>query len=453
MGWRRRRRDEDFDQEIHAHLDLEADRLVSEGLSAELARAVARRRFGNVTRAKERFYESRRIVWLEQLTQDTRYACRGLIKTPSFTAAAVLTLALGIGANAALFSVVYGVLLRPLPFEDPERLVLIEAWQDFEGQARRTSYSPSDLDQWRQPNVFDSLALAATDSRPLAGDGFSEIVTVGIVTDGFFEALAGRMVLGRPLGPDDQTSPRAVISHELWQRRYAASPGILSRGIVLNRRHYTVVGVAADAYLPRRNTDVWVPVAFERTVTPGLSDRFGGGFNPVARLRAGVSLPEAQAAADVVSRALARAAPQAFARVRGVVVGMRESLAGNVRPTLLILFAAVSLVLLSACANVMHMIVARDMSRGREIAVRMALGASRGRLARQAIAESGVLAAAGAAAGMVVAWGGVTALRLFPPVGFPRLDAVRLDGTFMLFTVLLAGAMALAIGLIKALFR
>ena len=159
-------------------------------------------------------------MWLEQLRRDLRYSLRTLVKSPGFTAVIVLTLALGIGANAALFSVVSGVLVRPLPFRDPGQLVLIEAWRDFVGQARRANYSLIDTDTWRHASVFESIALVAAARWALSGDGVSEMVGVGIVTDGFFETLDGRVVLGRPLGPTDTESPRVVISRRLWQRQY-----------------------------------------------------------------------------------------------------------------------------------------------------------------------------------------------------------------------------------------
>jgi putative ABC transport system permease protein len=384
---------------------------------------------------------------MDAFLQDLRYAVRGLRKTPSFATVAVLTLALGIGANTAIFSAVYGILLRPLPYRGADRLVVIEAYRDYaDRRGLRGNYSLIDLDEWqKRSHAFQSIAMSASTGRSIASTEGAEMLSAAKVSDDFFSTLHGRIILGRPLGAGDHDSRVAVISERLWRRQFAASPDAVGRRITLDAEPLIVVGVAdASLQFPIARTDVWMPVG-----PPG--PRGGGGYNPIARLKDGVSIPQAQADVDEVTRELARAYPEQFDRSTALVVGLRDAQVRTVKPALLILFAAAGLVLMIACANLTNLFLARNAGRLREIAVRRALGASHRRLVAYALVESGLIAVTGCATGVLVAVWCVRVLVVLQPSGLPRLDAVHVDGPVLAFAGLLAIITSCAVGLLPVI--
>jgi putative ABC transport system permease protein len=400
--------------------------------------------------------------WIEQLRQDLGYAGRSFARNRGFTLAAVFTLALGIGANTGIFSIVYGILLRPLGYRNADRLVLVEAERDISGARApvRTYFALTDLDTFRErSSSFESVGFYATDDGVLASERGTERVDFSIVSDSFFSTLGGVVRLGRPLGPPDDNVPSLVISDRLWRRAFGASVDVLGQRVVLHsqrgdgtqrarwrRQPFTIVGVAdATLQFPTPQTDVWTTAGFIRTLDPRCCS-----FLPLARLKPRATLEQANADAGDISRTLSASIPSRYAALRARAVGVHEQLVRTVRPSLLILLAAVGLVLFVACANVMNLVLARNVARGRDVAVRLALGASRGRLVAQSIVESGVLAAAGGAAGILVALGMVETLRRLEPAGLPRLDAVQIDAPILLFACASAALVTFVTGVLPA---
>ena len=400
---------------------------------------------------------------LDGLTQDVRYAARTLRKRPGFAVAAVVALALGIGANTGIFSIVYGILLRPLPYRDAERLVLVEAERDVGGtrEPMRTYFPLPELDMFRARfSSFESVAFYATDEGVLSNDRRAERVDFATVSDAFFSTLGGAVRLGRALGPSDDMSPSLVISERVWRRAFGGSPDVLGQRVTLNstrgdgsqratwrRIPFTIVGVAEATFqFPSPQIDVWTPAGLVRTVSPRCCS-----FLPVARLKPRATLNQASADANAVAHTLSTTNARAYAGLRVRAVGLHEHLVRAVRSSLLILLAAVGLVLIVACANVMNLVLARNVARARESSVRVALGASRGRLVAQSVVESGLLATLGGTAGMALAAGMVEALRRLAPAELPRLDAVRVDGPVLVFAVAAAALVTLVTGLLPAL--
>src|SRR5207249_34285 len=400
---------------------------------------------------------------LDGLTQDVRYAARTLRKRPGFAVAAVVTLALGIGANTCIFSIVYGILLRPLPYRDAERLVLVEAERDVGGarEPMRTYFPLPELDMFRARfSSFESVAFYATDEGVLSNDRRAERVDFATVSDAFFSTLGGAVRLGRALGPSDDMSPSLVISERVWRRAFGGSPDVLGQRVTLNstrgdgsqratwrRIPFTIVGVAEATFqFPSPQIDVWTPAGLVRTVSPRCCS-----FLPVARLKPRATLNQASADANAVAHTLSTTNARAYAGLRVRAVGLHEHLVRAVRSSLLILLAAVGLVLIVACANEMNLVLARNVARARESSVRVALGASRGRLVAQSVVESGLLATLGGTAGMALAAGMVEALRRLAPAELPRLDAVRVDGPVLVFAVAAAALGTLVTGLLPAL--
>jgi predicted permease len=383
------------------------------------------------------------------MIQDVRYAIRMLRKNPAFTLIAVLTLALGIGANTAIFSVINGVLLRPLPYPQPNELVaLSEKSMNFESSS--ISY-PNFLDWRRSNSTFASIAAYRSDDFSITGSGEAERVRVGMVSAGFFELLGVRPIRGRVFTPDEDrlgTAPVALITAGLWQRKFGSAPEILGKRITMNGDGYTVIGVVpASFHLESTNfdrtKDVYVPLGqnkdplfYDRTVHPGM--------RAIGRLKPGATLAAAQADMDGIARNLAAAYPDADKGAGIRIVPLKKDIVGQVQPFLLILLGAVGFVLLIACVNVANLQLSRSTTRARELAIRAALGASQSRVIRQLLTESILLALAGGALGLCLAsWGTQAALRALPET-LPRAQDVGLDGRVLIFTLgacMVAGVM------------
>jgi putative ABC transport system permease protein len=373
-----------------------------------------------------------------------RQHLRCAARSPGFTAAVVLTLALGVGASTAIFSVVYGVLFRPLPYRDADRLVVVRIERVLQGTQRpvRGFFPLSDLPELRSgARAFESLAFYSTEQSVLSHIGFTEKVESATVSGSFFATVGGRLQSGRGLADDDRTS--VVIGERLARRLFGTETGV-GRPLTIDSRPYEIVGIARrDFEFPSAKTDVWLPAIESQAHS----------YVTLARLNPGVS--QAQAAADVngVLTSLGAKTPRVYAGARAAVIGVRDELTGDARAALWLLLASVGLLLAVACANATTLLLARNAARSREAAIRVALGASRRQLCVQSLSEAGRLVAAGAALGLLVAAGLVDALRSLEPAGVPRLnaDAVLVDWPAFLFALTVAAATTVVTGLLPAI--
>jgi putative ABC transport system permease protein len=435
--WLRRKQEEELDRELRDHLDLEAEEQRDAGVSPDEAQFAARRALGNTTLVKEDV----RAMWgwtsPERLIQDVRYGVRTLLKSRTFTLVAVLALALGIGANTAVFSVVNAVLLRPLPYAHADRL--IELWEMSRQGETSVSY-PDFLDWRRQSDLFEEMAIAYPNNGTLTGAGPAERISLAYVSHNFFDVFSVQPVLGRGILPhEDQKggSPVAVLSHEFWQRRFAGDSSVVGRAITLDKRSLTVIGVLpprAFAEYRGRNGDVYVPVELGAAQF-NYSLRGNHSANGVvARVRAGVTIDQVRSQLETIAKGLERQYPESNTGVGAGAAPLRARLGGGSRSLLMLLLGAAALVLLIACVNVANLLLARSSARNRELTLRAALGASRTRLARQLLTESILLALAGGLLGIALARFSFDALlRLVPDAS--SQGGVALDWRVLGFTL------------------
>jgi predicted permease len=393
---------------------------------------------------------------MQTLLQDIRYAVRMLVKNPGFALVAVLTLSLGIGANTALFSIINGVLLNPVPFPEPERLMALYANRI---QFERASISyPNFLDWQRENRTFATLAAFRSDNFNLTGAGEPEHIRGEMVSADFFSTLGLIPKVGRWFRPEEDRiggAPVAVISAGLWKRKFGSAGDILSKSVVLNGTDYTIVGVTPEGFhlamegFPE-DTEVYIPIGQWTDVI--FHDRSAGlGMKAIGRLKAGVTLAQARADMDSIGNRLAQAYPVNDKDEGITVMSLKESMVGEIRPFLLLLLAAVGFVLLIACVNVANLSLARSTARNREFAIRSALGAGTGRVLRQVLTESTLLALAGGALGLLLPiWGTQGVLGLVSDT-LPRATEVRLDGRVLLFTIAISLASGILFGLAPAL--
>ena len=388
---------------------------------------------------------------------DLRVAARGLTRSKGFAFAGAITLALGIAATTTIFSVVYGVLLRPLPYRDADRLVVIQGEKDFSTGPRLMNYSGPELEEFAAAaHAFSPLAMTASSSFTNRTEDGLELMTGATVSEDFFSVLDTPPLVGRT--PTGEAVPEIVISERLWRRVYGAAPDVLGKTVTVADmsnvpQTYTIVGVMPREFqYPYARTDLWRPLAFVRTLgRSSITNRNGGGFLFVARLRNGVSAVDAQRSAAMANDVLKPHFGGGRVDMRSKVVPFKEFITGNIGPSLWILLGTVALVLLVACTNVANLILARQSSRSREIAMRMALGAPRGRLIGYALVESAIVTSIGTAIGIVMALAAIRMLQWIQPAQLPRLDAVTTDLPVLAFTIAVAALVALGSGLAPAI--
>jgi putative ABC transport system permease protein len=457
MFWRKKRSAGDFAEEIRSHLEHEADQQQHGSASRPEAEYAARLAFGNPSLIQEEFHLNRRWRLWDQFTLDLRQALRQFLRKPGFTAVVVLTLALGIGANSAIFSVIQAVLLRPLPYKDPGRLAMLWSEDPAHG-IEEGRVSLLNFADWKsRSHTFEDLTLYIGQTFLLGTkDGPPERMRSARVSANFFPLLGVEPVLGRVFSRSEEERGESVVvlSYGLWQRRYAASPDVLGSDLVMDNRKSRIIGVMPASFqYPFADTQVWEPVtahpywaARDRT-----SPRSASMWFVLGRVRAQVSWKEAQSEMTVIGRQLAAEHPESRNLPEIRVVPLHTQTTGHVQLSLVVLFGAVFLMLLIACINVANLLLARGSAREREFSVRRALGASRGRVAAQLLTESLVLSLAGGLLGLALAAAALKALIAFGPREIPRLAEAKLDPQVLLFTVALSLFAAVISGLWPAL--
>jgi predicted permease len=442
---------QDIEEEQRIHVEMATEENLKRGMSPGEARAVALKSFGNPGRSTELGYEVRGGGWLEDFWQDLRYGARMLRKQPGFTLIAVLTLALGIGANAALFSVVNGVLLNPLPYPQPEQLISLH--QSKPNVATGSISYPNFLDWQKENQTFSAMAVSRSSSFALVGTGEAERVSGRRCSANLFSVLGVEPALGRNFAPGEDergAAPVVLISAGLWQRKFSAAPDVLGKSLTVDDKSYTIVGVLPAGFTLYRGTDVYIPMG--QWDNSGLQNRSAGlGLQGIGRLKPGVTLAQAQADLNGVMRSLTETYPEANRGNGAALIPLKERLVGDVGPILWMLLGAVGFVLLIACVNVGNLLLARARGRTREFAIRSALGAGQWRLLRQLLTESMLLALAGGGLGLLLAALGTRAALNVLPTGLPRADEVGLDARVLLFIAVISLLTGILAGLAPAL--
>jgi putative ABC transport system permease protein len=448
----------DMDQELRFHVEMEIEGNVRRGMSLPEARREALLRFGGVEKFKEECRDVRGAPLIESLLQDVRYGARILFRNPGFTLVAVLTLGLGIGANTAIFSVIYGVLMRPLPYKDGNQLVIVQQQAPL-AHVLNVPFSVKEVQDYREQNqTLDAVVEHHSMSFTLLGGQEPQRVQTGVVSANFFDVLGVKPLLGRTfVAGDDEHGSDAVIvlSYQYWRQSHGGDPGIVGRTFQMNNRPHTVIGVLPPIPQYPNEQDVYMPTSHcpTRSSEQFMSNRNARMMSVFGRLKPGVPLAQAQADLSTLASNLQTQYPDSYPANRGYaasVVPLQEELTRRAKPTFLILLGTAGLVLLIACANVANLTLARLMRREREMAIRAALGAGRGRLIRQLLTESVLLSFAGGVLGLVLAAGGLQLLVSFAARFTTRAGEIRIDGFVLLFTLLVSVATGLIFGLMPA---
>jgi predicted permease len=446
---RRGKLEREMEDEMRFHLEMQIEQNLEAGMSPEAAHQAARRQFGNPTWLKEASREMWSVSSIETLIQDLRFGARMLMKNPGFTLIAVLTLALGIGANTAIFSVVNAVLLRPLPYPEPERLVHFATMSPEKGLGE-IDFTHQLFAFFRDHNrIFDSLAVYDPTGFNLADGGEPERLRGAVVTVDFFRVLRQQPIYGREFLPREDTPGNnnvAILSYGLWQRRFGGDPAVLGKSVRLNSIPTVIVGIMPPRFEFPEKTELWLPLGLNPARDKGWI------LNPIGRLKPGITWDSADQNVKSVFRGYFRHQYGAVVdKTDLVVIPMIQRLVGDVQTSLLALLGAVGLVLLIAAANVANLMLARAASREKEIVIRAALGASRWRVIRQLLTESLLLALIGGGLGLLLAWQGVELLLKRAPEDMPRLQQIGIDGRVFGWNACVSLLTGLIFGLAPAL--
>ncbi len=447
--------EQDLSEELQFHLEQKSQQYMASGLSAEEARRKARREFGGVELSKENCRDTRGVNYIHDLVQDLAFGLRMLRNSPAFALVAILTLALGIGANTAIFSVIHGVLLQPLPFPKQDQLMTL--WEK-DNDGRRSNTSWANFMDWNKLNhSFDGIAAVSFWSPTIVGAHDAETLVGFRVSSTFFDLMGVKLERGRNfLASEDVRGNNfvVVLSYGFWQRTFGGDPGIAGKTVQLGTRAYTVVGVLpADfpsvlSFDPRKPADIYTPLAYDETLPYACRDcRHLRAF---ARLKNGASITQAEAEMNQISANLVREYPTAYSAAGVTLTPLKDYLVGDVKTALWALLASVGFVLLIACVNVANLLLAWAARRQREVALRAALGARRARMVRQFLTESFLLSFLGGALGLFLAWGGVALLQRIRLANLPRLQNVQIDTWTFAFTFGISLVTGLAFGLLPA---
>jgi predicted permease len=451
--FRRGQVEAELDEELRYHLERQIEVNTAAGMSVEEARYAALRAMHGLDQRKEECRDMRRMRFIEDLWQDFRFGLRSLLKRPGFTAIILIALALGIGANTAIFSLVNAVILQPLPYPDPDRLVWV--YGNLRNGGNRGSVGPLEVLDYRSQNkTFEQFAASGSTVLPMnfTGSGEPERIASSAITGNYFDTFRVRPALGRGFSLENEKTGQdhvTVLSHAFWQTRFGGDPNIVNKTIILNGKAYEVLGVMpAEVVLPQ-DAQLWVPLNFD--ADPEMKMRNARFLLGIGRLKEGVTLAQAQADTDLIAAQLEQQYPDSNTGWSLRLIPLREILVGGSRTMLFILFGAVGFVLLIACANVANLLLVRAAARQKEIAMRTALGASRLRIIRQMITESLLLAIFGGALGVLLAVAGVKLLVSLGEDNIPRTANVKIDATVLAFTLLISLATGLLFGLAPAI--
>ncbi len=453
--FKRNQVEQDLSEELQFHLEQKTRQYIAAGLSAEEARRKAAREFGGIEQSKENCRDTRRVNYIQDLLQDLGFGIRILRNSPAFALVAIVTLALGIGANTAIFSVIHGVLLRPLPFPKQDQLMML--WEKNNDGTRSNTSWATFMDWSRLNHSFQGIAAVSFWTPTIVGAHDAETLEGFRVSSAFFELMGVKFQRGRNFLPSEDVRGNnfvVILSYGFWQQRFGGDPGIVGKTVQLGSRAYTVAGVLAAnfpsvlSFDPRKPAEIYTPLAYDATLPYACRDCHH--LRAVARLRDGVSVAQAGAEMNQISNALYREYPTAYSAPGVLLTPMKDYLVGDVRPVLWALLGSVGFVLLIACVNVANLLLAWAVRRQREVALRAALGARRTRMVRQFLTESLLLSFLGGGFGLLLAWGGVGLLQQIRLANLPRLQEIHIDVWTFAFTFGISLITGLAFGLLPA---